>query len=547
MKIALCQINPTIGDFEGNIRSILGNAEKARRNGARLAIFPELAITGYPPRDLLLRSDFIEEAVRSLEDLASRIRGVEVVVGCIEPNKTGVGKLLFNVAAFISGSKVAAIYRKCLLPTYDVFDENRYFEPSSRGLVIEVKRKRFGLSICEDAWNDVDFWPRPLYHTNPIENLIEDNADIIVNISASPYSRGKEQLRFRMMAHQAKKYSTPILHVNQVGGNDELIFGGNSLVIGRDGTLIERGKAFEEDFLIVDDEKLENGSPEMDEDGIVSVYRALNLGLKDYLTKCGFTQVVIGLSGGIDSAVTAAIARFAVGSGNVLAVTMPSRYSSVGSLRDSRELSRNLGIRLLEIPIDRIFQGYLDELSDVFKEIPEDVTEENIQARIRGNILMALSNKFGYLVLSTGNKSELATGYCTLYGDMSGGLAVLSDVPKTVVYDIAKHINSEYGAIIPDSIMQKVPSAELKPDQTDLDMLPSYEILDAILAAYIEGNKTASEIAKMGYDAELVGEILHMVNRNEYKRRQAPPGLKLSPQAFGTGWRMPIAQRFNPQ
>jgi NAD+ synthase (glutamine-hydrolysing) len=544
MKIALCQINPTVGDFEGNAKRILDSADRAKREGARLALFTELAVTGYPPRDLLLRSDFVEEAARTLAAIASRISGIDAIVGCIEPNRSPVGKPLYNAAAFISGSRVAAVSRKCLLPTYDVFDENRYFEPSSEGLIVPVENKRFGISICEDAWNDVDFWPRPLYHTDPIEKLAKKGVDIIVNISASPFTMEKEELRYRMLAHQAKKYGVPVLHVNQVGGNDELIFDGNSLVIGRDGTLIRKGKAFCEDFLIADEDRLEKGSETIEKDGVRSAYEALLLGVRDYLGKCGFTKVVIGLSGGIDSAVTAAIARFALGAGNVLGVTMPSRYSSVGSLTDSRDLSRALGIRLLEIPIDRIFQAYLDELVSVFKDLPEDVTEENIQARIRGNILMALSNKYGYILLSTGNKSEIATGYCTLYGDMSGGLAVLSDVPKTMVFELAGYINELHGDVIPESTIQKAPSAELKPDQVDEDSLPPYDVLDAILKAYVEDSKSAREIVAMGYTPELVGEILLLVNRNEYKRRQAPPGLKLSPQSFGIGWRMPIAQRF---
>jgi NAD+ synthase (glutamine-hydrolysing) len=468
-----------------------------------------------------------------------------VILGCIEPNDSGVGKHLFNSAALIHGSRVTALSRKCLLPTYDVFDENRYFEPADQGLVVDVNGKRIGLSICEDAWNDEDFWPRRLYRTNPIENLATQNADIIVNISASPYSRGKEELRFRMLAHQAKKYSTPIIHVNQIGGNDELIFAGNSFVIGRDGTLIKQGSAFEEDFLVIDDKKLENGTEVFEEDGIASVFSALKLGVRDYLHKCGFEKVVIGLSGGIDSAVTAAVARFALEADDVLTVTMPSRYSSVGSLRDSRELARNLGIRIIEVAIDRIYQTYLDELTGLFQDSPEGVTEENIQARIRGNILMAISNKFGHLVLSTGNKSELATGYCTLYGDMSGGLAVLSDVPKTMVYELAEHINALNGAIIPESIIKKPPSAELKPNQFDQDSLPPYDVLDSVLTAYIEDNRTREEIIGMGHSPELVDEIVRLVNRNEYKRRQAPPTLKISPQAFGTGWRVPIAQRFN--
>lgn len=544
MKIALCQINPTVGDFRGNAGKILDWADRAKREGAHLALFPELAVTGYPPRDLLLRADFVKEAERTLGEIASRMSGIEAVVGCIEPNRGPVGKPLYNAAAFISGSQVAAISRKCLLPTYDVFDENRYFEPSAGGLIIEVGKRKYGLSICEDAWNDVDFWPRRLYHTDPIEKLAKKGVHVIVNISASPFAMGKEEFRYRMLAHQARKYGVPVLHVNQVGGNDELIFDGNSLVIGRDGTLVRKGKAFCEDFLIADDTALESGTGIIEKNGVRSVYEALLLGLSDYLGKCGFTKTVIGLSGGIDSAVTAAIARFALGPENVLGVTMPSRYSSVGSLTDSRELARNLGIRLLEIPIDRIFQAYLDELVGVFGKLPEDVTEENIQARIRGNILMALSNKFGYILLSTGNKSEIATGYCTLYGDMSGGLAVLSDVPKTMVFELAAHINLLHGGVIPESTIRKPPSAELRPDQVDEDSLPPYEVLDAILRAYVEESKSADEIKALGYRPELVDDILLLVNRNEYKRRQAPPGLKLSPQAFGIGWRMPIAQHF---
>ena len=549
MRIALCQINTTVGDLDGNARAVAASADKARSEGAALVIFPELTLTGYPPRDLLLRPDFIRESGDALSHLAGGMGDIAAVVGCIEPNDSGVGKLLFNSAALIANSRVTSFSRKCLLPTYDVFDENRYFEASDEGLVVEAGGKRIGLSICEDAWNDEDFWPRRLYRLDPIEKLVAANAEIIVNISASPYAKGKEELRLQMLAHQAKKYSIPIIHVNQVGGNDELIFAGNSYVIGRDGTLVERGKAFEEDFLVVEEGSLEGGGTDTKGAAVASretdsVYEALKLGVSDYLHKCGFETAVIGLSGGIDSAVTASIARFALGPQNVLAVNMPSRYSSVGSISDSRELARNLGIRFTEIAIDRIYQTYLDELSGSYADMPEDATEENIQSRIRGNILMALSNKFGYLVLSTGNKSELATGYCTLYGDMSGGLAVLSDVPKTMVYELAEHINTLDGTVIPESIISKPPSAELKPDQFDQDSLPPYDVLDEILTAYIENNRTRKEIEAMGHSAELVDEVLRMVNNNEYKRRQAPPGLKISPQAFGMGWRVPIAQRF---
>jgi len=562
MRIALCQINTTVGDFDGNSSAITAHAKRARSEGVSLAVYPELTLTGYPPRDLLLRPDFVKKSGETLSRLAGEVKDITLVVGCIEPNDNGVGKHLFNSAALIMDSRVSAFSRKCLLPTYDVFDENRYFEASDEGLVVEVDGKRIGLSICEDAWNDEDFWPRRNYSLDPIEKLAAAKADIIVNISASPFAAGKEELRFRMLAHQAKKYSIPIVHVNQVGGNDELVFAGNSYVIDRGGTLVEKGKAFEEDFLIVDDSRLEGAGKAAGRKGskkskkgadaeseaesvIDSVFEALKLGVRDYLHKCGFEKAVIGISGGIDSAVTAAIARFALGPRNVLAITMPSRYSSVGSISDSRELARNLGVRFVEVAIDRIYQTYLDELSGMFENLSEDVTEENIQARIRGNVLMALSNKFGYLVLSTGNKSELATGYCTLYGDMSGGLAVLSDVSKTMVYALAEHINDRNGTVIPDSIIHKPPSAELKPNQLDQDSLPPYEVLDEILTAYIEENRTRKEIEGMGHSAELVCEILRMVNSNEYKRRQAPPGLKISSQAFGMGWRVPIAQRFS--
>lgn len=545
MKIALCQINTTIGDFPGNRRKIIDGAEAARKQGASLVIFPELAVTGYPPRDLLLRPGFVDRAWRTIHDIAGHINGIDAVVGCIEPNTSGVGKLLYNGAAFVSGGRVKEIARKSLLPTYDVFDENRYFESFTEELIVVVGEKKVGLSICEDAWNDVDFWPRPLYHTDPIENISRHHPDLIINISASPYATGKEQLRCRMLCHQATKYSIPFFHVNQVGGNDDLIFAGNSMVIGKDGVLAARGAAFAEDFLIVDDDLLEAGGVIIEEDHIRYIYEALLLGIRDYAGKCGFDEVVLGLSGGIDSAVTAALARFALGPQSVLTVTMPSRFTSVGSLSDARALSKALGVRLVEIPIERMYRAYIEELAGTFGDRPEDVTEENIQARIRGNVLMALSNKFGYLVLSTGNKSELATGYCTLYGDMSGGLAVISDVPKTVVYELAAYINSLHGDIIPDSIMTKAPSAELKPDQADQDSLPPYEVLDGILRAFIEDNLTDEQIAELGYDPDLVDDVLRMVNRNEYKRRQAPPGLKISPQAFGIGWRMPIAQKYH--
>lgn len=543
MKISLAQINPTVGAFKENVQKICTFIELAKEKGADLVVFPEMSIIGYPPRDFLERPRFVVDNLRALDEVVSKIpRGIAAVVGFVDKNPESTGKPLFNAAAFINNGRIESRHYKSLLPTYDVFDEDRYFEPKHSVNPVQFCGKRLGITICEDIWSQ-EALARPLYHVNPIESLARQGVDIIINISASPFEVGKAEKRYKLISHHARRYNVPVVYVNQVGGNDDLIFDGNSVVFNREGLVAGQAKDFDEDLLTVDFEQSLPALSPKDSSTIETVYKALVLGLKDYVRKCGFKDVVIGLSGGIDSAVTAVLAAHAVGKDHVIGVTMPSQFSSQGSVDDAKGLAENLGIQFKVIPIKEWFDACTETLRGEFKGLPSDTTEENLQARIRGEILMALSNKYGYLVLSTGNKSELAVGYCTLYGDMCGGMAVLSDVPKIMVYDLAKYINREK-EIIPQSTIDKPPSAELKPNQTDQDSLPPYEILDGILKAYVEELKDADEIIAMGYEESIVREVIKKVDRNEYKRKQAAPGLKVTSKAFGTGRRMPIAQGY---
>ncbi len=542
LLIGMAQINPTVGDLEGNLRLIREALRKGEEAGLDIVVGSELCVSGYPPKDLLERPHFVKHCREALEDLAGDVGETAALVGFPEQNASKTGKSVFNSCALLHQSRVVSVTRKTLLPTYDIFDENRYFEPSTNNAPVNHGSQRLGVTICEDLWNDPDFWPKRLYRIDPVARLVTEGADIIINCSSSPYDTGKENVRFRMLQNRVKKIGKPVIYVNQIGGNDELIFDGNSLAFGADGALLARGKAFEEDFLMVDtdtENSCEWETPCLDE----NLYKALVLGTRDYVVKCGFQRAVVGLSGGIDSAVTVALAVAALGKDNVLGVSMPSRYSSEGSKTDARALATNLGICLEVVPIDTTFNAYLEMMEPVFRGQESDVTEENVQARIRGNILMAVSNKFGHLVLSTGNKSELAVGYCTLYGDMAGGLAVIADVPKTRVYELAKYINRDK-TIIPETILRKAPSAELRPNQTDQDTLPPYEVLDPILEAYVEDAKEIDEIVALGFDSRTVEEVIRRVDANEYKRYQAAPALKVTPRAFGTGWRMPIAQGY---
>ncbi len=539
----MVQMNTTVGDICGNGDRIRMTIVEAERMGADIAVFPELALTGYPPQDLLGLHGFVDSNQRALQDLATHARGIAAVVGFVDRNPEPEGKELYNAAAFLSDGKIAAVVHKTLLPSYDVFDEDRYFERSRITRLVMFQGRRLGISICEDAWNDEDFWSKRLYHTDPIRNLVEQGADLLINISSSPFEMYKPRVRYRMLLGQVQKYRVPLLYVNLVGGNDDLLFDGNSLAIGRKGNLIAQGKSFREDLLVVDpdseqDEGYREGEP------MQNLFEVLVMGTRDYARKCGFKSAVLGLSGGIDSAVTACIAAEAFGKQNVIGVSLPSAYSAQASHDDARVLAQNLGINFLVIPIQPVFREYCGALAQVFAGLSQDTTEENLQARIRGNILMALSNKFGHLVLSTGNKSELGVGYCTLYGDMAGGLAVISDVPKTEVYRLADYIN-RVREIIPASTMQRPPTAELRPNQTDQDTLPEYEILDSILQLIVEAQMSVEEVVARGYPRATVEELARMIYRSEYKRQQAAPGLKVSSRAFGSGRRMPIAMKLH--
>lgn len=536
MRAALLQINTTVGDLEGNASLI---REAVKSLDADLAVTPEMALMGYPPRDLLIMPGFVKKAWEVLRRLALDLRDAPpVLVGIAEPNRSETGRPLFNSAALLADGSVKQIFRKTLLPTYDVFDEDRYFEPASGPQILNLNGISLGVTICEDIWNETDVFGRRRYHRDPLEDL--RGADCIINMSASPFTAGKHLKREMMLSSIARKYGVPLIYVNQVGGNDDLVFDGRSCAFSSSGELIARAAAFDEDVLIVDIDSC-SGSVSMDDFSPESeIWRALVLGTRDYVRKCGFRSAVIGLSGGIDSSLTAAIAAEALGPENVTGVLMPSPYTSRESMEDALELARNLSIRTITIPITEIMMAFERTLEPVFRGVEKDVTEENIQARIRGNLLMALSNKFGHIVLSTGNKSELAVGYCTIYGDMSGGFAVLSDVPKTMVYRMARWINRR-GAVIPKRVLEKAPSAELRPGQRDQDTLPPYEILDEILHRHVEQRQSEDEIVSAGFDPELVRCVLRMIKAAEFKRKQAPPGIKVTDRAFGSGWRMPIA------
>ena len=543
MQIALGQINPTVGDFSGNAAKVVDFAGRARTRGAGLVLFPELSVCGYPPRDLVERASFVSKNRETLDRIAAETAGIAVVCGVVTPAQAETGKTVMNSAALLRDGKVAFVQSKMLLPTYDVFDEMRNFAPARSQALFPIDGKQIALTICEDAWNDKHFWNKRLYTFDPVEALLSAGGNLLLNISASPFWIGKRELRRGMLASIARNYKTPVAMVNQVGGNDSLVFDGSSLVLNAAGEVIAQGKSFEEDLICFDTDSLTGDLHEQESGEEASVYSALLLGTRDYVHKCGFRQVIVGLSGGIDSALTAAIAADAMGPQNVIGVGMPGPYSSQGSIDDARMLAENLGIRFELLCITEPFESYRKTLRKTFAGCKEDVTEENIQSRIRGNLLMALSNKFGALVLSTGNKSELGVGYCTLYGDMAGGLAVISDVPKTMVYRLAHYVNSRR-PVIPQASLEKPPSAELRPDQKDSDSLPAYEVLDAILEDYVEDLHSAEQIAvDRGFDLGLVKNVIRMVDRAEYKRQQAAPGLKVSAKAFGYGRRFPIAAK----
>jgi len=547
MKITIAQMNPTVGDIQGNFSKIEQGLLQATKDMADLIVFPELFITGYPPKDLLERRWFLDQIQNVLDDtvsLSKRTRGTGILLGFPAKGDSCTGKKLHNSAVLIFDGKILFTQHKSLLPTYDVFDEARYFDQAPEVKLVSFKGERLGISICEDAWNDPVFWPGSvMYSFDPIESMAQQGVSFFINISASPFTIGKEGTRFKLIAGHAKKHRVPFLYVNQVGGNDDLIFDGRSLFVDSDGRPVHVFPAFRERVSTIDTRGSAVDTRYVPQEQIESVYEALVLGMNDYMRKCGFEKAVVGLSGGIDSSVTACLATRALGKENVLGIAMPSPYSSRGSIEDTKRLVRNLGMPLKIIPISGVLESYLKTLEDHFTGTEPDITEENLQARIRGNILMAFSNKFDYLVLSTGNKSELAVGYCTLYGDMSGGLAVISDVPKTMVYELARYINRRR-EIIPREVIEKAPSAELKPDQKDQDTLPPYQILDKILYYLIEEGSGADEIVGKGFDPETVHWVSRIVARNEYKRNQAAPGLKVTSKAFGVGRRWPIAAKY---
>ena len=545
MKIALAQFNPTVGDFAGNSARILSLAGQAKQRGADLVVFTELCLCGYPPQDLLERPAFLDRNIDELKELAAKIP-LPSLVGYAGRVKNGAGKSVANKAALLCGGRVVFEQSKMLLPTYDVFDESRYFQPADKQVVYSFKDEKLGITICEDVWNDKNFWPNCLYDRDPVTELVGQGTTLLLNISASPYTIDKRALRFEMLRSIAITHRRPVVYVNQVGGNDSLIFDGASLALTADGKVAAQALAFEEDLVLFDTETGYGEIHPQPREEIEYAYRALVIGTRDYVSKCGFKKALVGLSGGVDSAVVASIAVDALGAENVQGVSMPGPYSSEGSKEDAKALASNLGIQLITVPISDVFDAYRKALAPAFGERAPDVAEENIQARIRGNYLMALSNKFGSMLLSTGNKSELAVGYCTLYGDMAGGLAVISDVPKLMIYELARWINRER-ELIPRATLDKAPSAELRPNQKDEDSLPPYDVLDRILKAYIEDLRSPKEIAEhYGFDVKLVREIALHVDRTEYKRKQAAPGLKITSRAFGFGRPFPIAQRFVP-
>ncbi|MEY3223128.1 MAG: hypothetical protein RLZZ203_1984, partial [Cyanobacteriota bacterium] len=555
MKIAIAQINPIIGDLSGNAQKILEMSQQAASENIRLLLTPELSICGYPPRDLLLNPSFVEVTDQTLQKLAKDLpANLAVLVGTVVKNSqahvTGE-KNLFNSIALLENGKVQQFFHKRLLPTYDVFDENRYFEPGLQANYFKLDDLNIGVTICEDLWNDEEFWGKRSYAVNPIADLANLGVDLIVNLSASPYTVGKQHLREAMLKHSAVNFQQPIIYTNQVGGNDDLIFDGRSFALNKQGGIVGRAKGFTSDFLTVEfnsnqqDLELSNISP-IDECEDEEIWNALVLGVKDYVGKCRFSKVLLGLSGGVDSALVAAIATAALGKENVMGVLMPSPYSSEHSISDALALAENLDIKTQTLPIGELMQSFDKSLDDLFAGTEFGIAEENLQSRIRGNLLMAISNKFGYLLLSTGNKSEVAVGYCTLYGDMNGGLSVIADVPKTRVYSLCKWLNSHHQKeVIPANILTKAPSAELKPGQVDQDSLPPYEILDDILDRLIHQHQSAAAIIAAGHEPAIVDRVLQLLSRAEFKRRQAAPGLKITDRAFGTGWRMPIASSWS--
>ncbi|MEO1792007.1 MAG: NAD+ synthase [Cyanobacteria bacterium J06629_19] len=557
MKIAIAQINPTVGDLKGNAKRILDAANKAAELGVDLLLTPELSLCGYPPRDLLMRPSFIQKMKQQVIELAAALPvNITALVGIAEDNPAAGSngeKPIFNSMALLQLGEVKEVFHKRLLPTYDVFDEDRYFESGDQAnsFVLSVNNEsvHVGVTICEDLWNNETFWGKRAYAVNPTQELVEKGVDIVVNLSASPYICGKQTLRESMIAHEAKQQQRPIVYVNQVGGNDDLIFDGQSVAVNRQGELVSRAKAFDTDLQVVTFDKTAGDlspavvTPLLDA-GDAEIWAALVLGVKDYARKCGFTKVVLGLSGGVDSALVSAIAAEALGSQNVLGILMPSPYSSGHSVTDAEALAKNIGIKTKLLSIAPLMGDYDTVLEDLFAGTEEGVAEENLQSRIRGNLLMAVSNKFGHLLLTTGNKSEMAVGYCTLYGDMNGGLAVIADVPKTRVYSICRWLNRDK-EVIPENIITKPPSAELKPDQVDQDSLPDYDILDDILERLVQKQQSADEIVAAGHEATIVEKVIRLVTRAEFKRRQTPPVLKVTDRAFGMGWRMPIASRWS--
>ena len=548
MRIALGQINCTVGDLSGNVALMLEASRQAAARGAELAVFPELSITGYPPRDLLEKESFLEHAEEHLGRLAAGAAGLDLAVICGFVGRSSVpsGRRITNSAAVLEGGRIVFRQDKMLLPNYDVFDEQRYFQPADQQSIFELRGRRVALTICEDAWNDKQYWERRLYDRDPVEELTRSCAELIVSINASPFHMGKRALRRDIFTATARNHGVPLVYVNQVGGNDQLVFDGSSFAMDSSGRVIASAASFSEDLVLVDTDRMTGDQRAGCEDEDEAAYEALVLGTRDYIRKCGFRSVLIGLSGGIDSSLTAAIAVEAVGRENVTGVGMPGPFSSDHSVCDAREMAASLGIRFELVSISEPYECMLRQLAPLFAGTASGVAEENLQSRLRGVTLMALSNKWGALVLTTGNKSELAVGYCTLYGDMCGGLAVISDLPKTLVYPLSRVANRRLGNAIPESVFEKPPSAELRPDQKDTDSLPPYEVLDQILKGYIEDGKSAAQIAEDdGFSLGLVKDIINKVDRNEYKRQQAAPGLKVTTKAFGMGRRFPIAQRFS--
>ena len=544
MKIGILQLNFTVGDFRGNSEKLVSAYERAVREGAELCVGSELGLCGYPPRDLLNRRDFVESHERALREVAKRVGKVPLLIGGIEKTNQKAGRPLYNTAFLVEKGKTRAVARKILLPTYDVFDEDRYFEAGDKVGSVRIAGKRVGVTICEDIWNDEDLWPERRYRIDPVRELAKKGMDLLINLSASPWNIGKEKVRYRLLAEVAKREKIPVIQVNQVGGNDELVFDGQSLGVGVKGGLLAQGAAFMEDVKVVDiggkeQKPIWAGDEEQ-------VFQALVLGTRDYLQKCGFQEVVLGLSGGIDSALVAVVAAEALGKDKVLGVAMPSRFSSAGSVADAEALAKRLGIRYQKIPIEDTFAAMLRSIAPAREGRSGGLTEENLQSRIRGMTLMAISNDSGRLLLTTGNKSEMAVGYCTLYGDMCGALAVIADVPKTLVYRISRWINRER-EIIPKNSIEKAPSAELRPDQKDQDSLPPYEELDRILESYVVNEGSIQGMVKKGISKVLAEEMVRKIDISEYKRRQAAPGLKVTTKAFGVGRRIPLAQRFDPR